>query len=324
MSSLPVCRAALSAPFLQFLDEHDRDPSVLLKHFNVDRNTLANPQLYLPSHLLGNIVASTASATQCNYIGFHAAQYVDNRGIHPQLQEQLIRSEGVTDLLNVLLSLQHLQGSHFKIWLDYQNGEMRICHQSSLKATNKGYEHSNEFTAFLIINQLKRQLGSTWQPKYLAFHHQSAPKAKIVGQTADKKVFYGKKHNYVPVDIDINYMEPMSLQPKERSDCSITRVKGVIDTFWHNENFGIDFVAHLFGVSERTLQRLFIQHNSSFRDYLNQKKIEKSMVLLQQGHSVQAVAEKLNYSDPSNFSRAMKKHLKQTPTQYLKSLSLSS
>ena len=102
----------------------------------------------------------------------------------------------------------------------------------------------------------------------------------------------------------------------------MARVKGVVDTFWQDENFGIDFVAHLFGVSERTLQRLFVQHGMTFRDYLNQKKIERSIVLLKQGLSVQTVAEQLHYSDPSNFSRAMKKHINMTPTQYLKQLSI--
>ncbi|MBC7001472.1 helix-turn-helix transcriptional regulator [Photobacterium sp. BZF1] len=324
MSSLPVCRAALSAPFLTFLDENDRDPSPLLKRLRIDRKTLENPTLYLPSHVVSLIVDSASKTTGHDDIGFYAAQCVGKQALHPETQQQLANSLGVSDFLDTLISFQHLQGSHFRLWFECHNGKFKICHQSSLKATDKSYQHANEFTTFLIIKLLKEHLGDSWQPNYLAFDHQSSPKAKIVGQTAEKKVFYGADYSYVPVSLNVEDLQPFRRQPNQRHCCSMARVKGVVDTFWQEEHFGIDFVAHLFGVSERTLQRLFIQHNSSFRDYLNQKKIEKSMVLLQQGHSVQAVAEKLNYSDPSNFSRAMKKHLKQTPTQYLKSLSLSS
>lgn len=321
MSSLPVCRAALSAPFLEFLDDNGRDPSPLLKRLRIDKRKLTTPTLYLPSHVVSLIVDSASKTTGHDDIGFYAAQYVNNQALHPEFQHHLASSEGLTDFLDALISFQHLQGSHFKLWFEYLNGELKICHQSSLKATNKSYEHANEFTTFLIIKLLKDQLDASWQPNYLAFDHQSSPKAKIVGQTIEKKIFYGTDYSYVPVSLNVDDLQPFRRQPNQRHCCSMARVKGVVDTFWQEEHFGIDFVAHLFGVSERTLQRLFIQHDTSFRDYLNQKKIEKSMVLLQQGHSVQAVAEKLNYSDPSNFSRAMKKHLKQTPTQYLKSLS---
>ncbi|MDV5170443.1 AraC family transcriptional regulator [Photobacterium rosenbergii] len=290
----------------------------------IDKKTLTTPTLYLPSHVVSLIVDSASKTTGHTDIGYYAAQYVNNQALHPQFQQHLASSEGLTDFLDSLISFQHLQGSHFKLWFEYLNGELRICHQSSLKATDKSYEHANEFTTFLIIKLLKDQLGASWQPSYLAFDHQSVPKAKIVGQTANKKVFYGAECSYIPVSLNVADLQPFKRHPDQRLGCAMARVKSVVDTFWQEEHFGIDFVAHLFGVSERTLQRLFIQHNTSFRDYFNQKKIEKSMLLLQQGHSIQEVAEKLNYSDPSNFSRAMKKHLKQTPTQYLKSLSLAS
>ncbi|MGR5063487.1 helix-turn-helix transcriptional regulator [Photobacterium sp. DNB22_13_2] len=321
MSSLPVCRAALSAPFIQILDDYGHDPSLLLKRFRLDRKTLSTPTLYLPSHVVGLIVDSASRAIGHNDIGYHAAQSIGNQALHPEFQQQLVSSEGMTNFLNTMLSFQHLQGSHFKLWFEFSKEELRICHQSSLKASNKSYEHANEFTTFLIINLLKAQLGTAWQPKYLAFHHQSPPKAKILGQTTNKQVFYSTSCNYIPVDFKLDRMEPLKRHPTERPGCSMARVKGIVDTFWQDESFSIDFVAQLFGVSERTLQRLFIQNNTTFRDYLNQKKIEKSMVLLRQGSSVQSVAETLHYSDPSNFSRAMKKHLNLTPSQYLKSLS---
>ncbi|MGR5144586.1 helix-turn-helix domain-containing protein [Photobacterium sp. DNB23_23_1] len=320
MSSLPVCRAALSTPFIHFLDEHGRDPSQLLKRFRINKETLATPNLYIPSHVIGLIIDSASKASGHRDIGFHAAQHVGNQALHPELNKQLVNIEEISDLLNTLLSFQHLQGSHFKLWFESYNGEFRICHQSSLKVTNTSYEHANEFTTFLIINLLKAHLGASWQPRYLAFDHHCTPKAKIVGQTTEKKVCYGTRYSYVPIDFSLTDMVPLKRHPEQRLGCSITRVKGIVDTFWQEEHFNIDFVAHLFGVSERTLQRLFIQHNTTFRDYINQKKIEKSMELLQQGLSVQAVAEKLHYSDPSNFSRAMKKYIKLTPTQYLKNL----
>lgn len=318
MRSLPVCRAALSRPFLRFLDEHGRDPSTFLEQFSIDRKTLVDPSLYLPSHLLSVLIDAVAKSTNHNDLGFYAAQFIDKGILHPSLENQLLGTDDLNSFLHTLISLRHLQGSHFQLWLEYEGHELRICHSSSLTETNRSYGHANEFTSFFIINQLKRILGSNWQPCYLAFHHQCHPKAKITGQTVNKKVIYGAKNNFVPVLIDIDRVPAPAYDLNKVNEGALTRLTGVVDTFWEHEAFSIEFVAHLFGVSERTLQRVFLSNNTTFRDYVNKKKIEKSTQLLNQGYSVQSVAEKMRYSDPANFSRAMKKYLSLTPKQYLK------
>ncbi|WEM44556.1 helix-turn-helix transcriptional regulator (plasmid) [Photobacterium sp. DA100] len=242
---------------------------------------------------------------------------MDEEILHPNLQNQLLQADDLSSFLNILISQRHLQGSHLQLWLEYESNELRICHSSSLAETNRSYGHANEFTTFFIINQLKKRLGSQWQPNYLAFHHQCLPKAKIVGQTKDQKVIYGARKNYVPLRLDIEQLAlPISTLNKKRED-AMTRLTGMIDNFWEYESFSIEFIAHLFGVSERTLQRVLLQNGTTFRDYVNKKKIHKSIQLLNQGYSIQSVAEKMRYSDPSNFSRAMKKHLNLTPKQYL-------
>lgn len=320
MSSLPVCRAALSTPFLKFLDEHGRDPSAMMKQLRIDKQMLANPALYLPSHLIALLIESVATATYHSDIGFYAAQYMDAGMLHPDLQRQLIEANDLTSLLDTLISLRHLQGSHFQIWLEHEGNELRICHSSALAISNRSYGHANEFTSFFIINQLKRLLGSNWQPTYLAFHHKCQPKAKIVGQTEAKKVIYGARKSYVPVSVEIGQLSRIKHYRNEVRNGALTRVTGVIDTFWEHEDFNIEFVAHLFGVSERTLQRVFLNNDTTFRDYMNKKKINKSIKLLEQGYSVQRVAELMQYSDSSNFSRAMKKYINVTPSKYVQQL----
>lgn len=52
--------------------------------------------------------------------------------------------------------------------------------------------------------------------------------------------------------------------------------------------------------------------------YLNSKKMDYGMILLGEGKSVKFIAEKLNYSNPYNFSRAFKAHFGNSPAHYRK------
>lgn len=66
---------------------------------------------------------------------------------------------------------------------------------------------------------------------------------------------------------------------------------------------------HEFNYSYNYLSAVFSKTtNFSINEYFIKLKMEKAMKLLQEGNSVTAVSEKLNYSSIHNFSRAFKKY----------------
>ena len=53
------------------------------------------------------------------------------------------------------------------------------------------------------------------------------------------------------------------------------------------------------------------------KEYLINKKMDYALFMLNNGHSVKDISEKLNYSTPYNFSRAFKKIYKSSPVKYI-------
>jgi AraC-like DNA-binding protein len=79
------------------------------------------------------------------------------------------------------------------------------------------------------------------------------------------------------------------------------------------------FVAQQLHCSERTLQRDLKQYDLNFQEILDEYRMQKSMLYLQQGKSLVEIAERLDYADQSAFGRAFKRWTGQTPRQYKES-----
>lgn len=82
----------------------------------------------------------------------------------------------------------------------------------------------------------------------------------------------------------------------------------------------IEQLAQQLWMSTRSLQRLFSIYQTSFKKLLQQQRIKRCEILLQQGLSLSEIAEALDYSDQSALARAYKAATGQTLFQRKKQL----
>lgn len=81
----------------------------------------------------------------------------------------------------------------------------------------------------------------------------------------------------------------------------------------------VEQVAEQLHMSERTLKRQLAQQGTTYSDILEDLRRHKAMQLLNQRElSIDQIAERLNYSDVANFTRAFKRWMGQTPGQFRK------
>lgn len=83
----------------------------------------------------------------------------------------------------------------------------------------------------------------------------------------------------------------------------------------------LDEVATMLHMTGRTLRRRLTEAQTSYRQLTDHIKLEQAKARLSAGNTVEAVAEKLGYSDPSNFSRAFRKQAGIPPSEYQNTLS---
>ncbi|GLS92556.1 hypothetical protein GCM10007916_36280 [Psychromonas marina] len=317
-------RASIVLPFLDMMEQHGKDPKKITSQLGLGNQTfddllLGNPQLHLPSYSLGHILDSSARMTESDDIGFISGSSDKKMmDIHPELIALINNKQSLLGCLVSVVQLQHLQGSHFQCELAYVNSELRIYHTSALLPSHRGFQHSHLFTTARILKFMKQYNGAQWKPDYIALKPNIADTALLAKNTRLGKVLCGLDKSYIPISYNLNDAQ-LSINNGSfaSSTKALQQIKIVINALWELKGFNLDLLAHLFGLSERTIQRLFSDDGSSFRDYLNSVKIKKAKQLLLQGDSVNSIAMQLHYTEAANLTRAMKKQTGLTPIQYV-------
>lgn len=103
----------------------------------------------------------------------------------------------------------------------------------------------------------------------------------------------------------------------EAAESAVRRVERVLDGVRDGRLPPIEVVAEELGVSPRTLRRQLAKEGARFQGVLDRIRHRRALELLRKNNlGVDAIAEHLGYSDPSNFGRAFRKWEGVSPTRW--------
>ncbi|MDE1334452.1 helix-turn-helix domain-containing protein [Vibrio aestuarianus] len=110
--------------------------------------------------------------------------------------------------------------------------------------------------------------------------------------------------------------EKVTIDPLEKE--WLKKVELLIQQYYSDPEFSTSSAAKLLFVSERSLQRRFkAVTGKTFKEYLNEVRLEKACQRLLAGEKISQVAFDSGFNDPSYFSQRFKHHFGLSPTQFI-------
>ncbi|MCW8327628.1 AraC family transcriptional regulator [Photobacterium sp. SDRW27] len=315
-TELPLTNSIILLPFLGYYEESGFNQYDLLKGYGLNPQ-LIRPDNYIPSFYLCNIINDVSVKTRIDNIGITASKLQGYPSIHPTVAANIPKAESFFDLFLFLSKNQTLQGSHFKLWLTYNNDICYICHKGQIPYHALGPEQTEYFRTLTLLNVLKSFLGHDWKPEALYFVSPLAPPHGITQMTSSLKVYTNQSYGCIPVNIkldDIAEKIALSQLSAATDPTSFERLIMATETFIEHRDLSLPFLSEVFGCSQRSLQRILKSQGSSFQTITKQLKFKRAKSYLEQDMSIEHIATKLGYSDPSNFTRAFKKHTGHAPS----------
>ncbi|WP_241909754.1 helix-turn-helix domain-containing protein [Vibrio sp. 10N.261.55.A7] len=115
---------------------------------------------------------------------------------------------------------------------------------------------------------------------------------------------------------DVDVTKTVDASKEDRS--WVTKVESLLAQHYADPDFGTATAAKLLFISERSLQRRFkTSHGRTFKETLNEYRLDKAVKKLLAGEKVSDVAFDCGYNDPSYFSQRFKHHFGVPPSQFV-------
>ncbi|WP_170107617.1 AraC family transcriptional regulator [Photobacterium lipolyticum] len=321
LSELPLSNSLALLPFLNCYSNSDFSQTELLSNFSLTPHHI-NGNCYIPTFHIYNIINEISNAINTENIGIIATVSEDYLDLPPVIKESILKSVSLFDIFFFVSSNQSLLGSHLNIWLEHEKDTFYICHQRTAPLKIQGLSQGEYHRTLTIINVLRRFLGDDWKPEALYLASRLAPPHDIITMTRSGKVFTNVKYGRIPIKTSLDKIaESVSIgqltSPLDYS--SLDRLRVAINTFIEHEDLDLFFLSDIFGCSKRSIQRILKFHGTTFKNIIAQQKTAHAITLLNEEISIIHIAQRLGYSDPSNFTRAFKRHTGLSPSSFRRS-----
>jgi AraC-like DNA-binding protein len=188
-----------------------------------------------------------------------------------------------------------------------------------------GTSHSRhwlEFSAAFLATRIRQTLTSAVIFEEVAFRHEAPPSTGVHDAFFGSGVLFAQPEDRLgfPHELLDSPLRTAStslaelldskireLEPKENRDTFVDRVRQVIVQLLDLKNVELDSAAERLHITRRTLQRELQRRGTSHKDVLDEIRQERALALLGEAFTVNEVAERLAYSEPSAFFRAFRR-----------------
>jgi len=212
--------------------------------------------------------------------------------------------------------------------------------QSRKKPLPWSHVQASELILSLTCNEFRRSLGHDWMPDYVQFRHAAPAKDKTpLYKVFGHRVFFNQDVHAIHLTNE-DFSQPNTQGPGSEAateihkkntrafqstfglgESFIGRVNRVIRLLVNDEGCTASDVAHLVDLPERTLRYRLKKYNTSYQALYDKARLEIAQnYLIKSELAVNAIAERLHFTDTASFSSFFKRQTGQSPRNFVKIL----
>ena len=328
MKPIPLHRTATVFPFINYLQHLGAPVERELHQAGLPIMALNQPNYFVPSLNYWNFVAKIAAREDIEDLGFLVGCRSGANAADPELTEQLVRLPTLRHALALFCDLATTEISRVVFWLEtLDNSHHRLCYRPSFGSDHPAYAQLQWYGLTAAMGVIHLFTGNRWRPDRIGLGSSISPSSTIREYFPNTVFSYEHGHCYLavtnrelgkPAGIDTkpSHFSTKSTVDKPADDF-VGSLKQSLQGYLLDGAPNIDHTAGLTGNSVRSLQRQLAKQGLSYRDLLNQVRMEKATGLLRRSdETITEIAHVLGYSDPSHFARAFKRSTGFSPRAY--------
>jgi len=324
-------QAAFVTPFVSYLENLGIDTGPYLVRAGISPTLLANESNPVPVRMIHDFVNTVSLEYQINDLGILVGSKCSAQTFG-EMGEILLTAGNVREYLvaGCQLIRSFSSGDHY--WMDYDIKPSRFC----LSLSGRSDADKIQTTLFIFlatINTIRDGIGEPWLPASITIPGMSLATAAHLAETlphSSVSVDGAFASFTVPEDILNRDMRDLTKTTSSYSISSyptsapadfLSSLKKLVRTLIISGRTDIETAALASGFSKRRLQRRLAECGASYSSILLASKIALAKQWLSEDRQpLGEVALRLGYSDPANFTRAFRRVVGVSPSQYLSTL----
>lgn len=322
-------RIAPSASIPRVLEHLGFEPAATLAEMGFDIQLFENPENVIPYTSRNKLLEQCADKTGCRHFGHLVGRSTlpSSFGITGLLIQQ---SPDVATALRAFVRYLHLHVDGAMTYLE-EGDESTFMGYSVTQPGNAATEQIAGGGVTAIFNMIKKLCGTTWGPTKVCFTHSKPENTRPFKQYFNAPLVFNAGQNGVsfssawltkpvmgadPV-LHLLLQNQIDLLESHHSNDFPEQVRRVIHSALLVHRANVDYVANLFSMRQRTLNRRLRDSGTCFRELLDESRLDIAQQLLRNSSlSVSDIAAMLDYCDSSTFARAFRRQSGQAPSDW--------
>ncbi len=308
--------------------QYNIDPAMVARLANVDEAALSDPSLLVDAKAVLRFFEIAATSCGERYFGIELAK---QQGLEILGSVWLVARHASTlgeAIDNIAEAMQLYSDSVFLRSLPEPLGTA-YCYDT-IAGDPAGEVQSVELAYILLCQEVRVHAGSSWYPTYVQFRHAKPPSLTRHRKEFGRALQYNQDRNALLVDkktlaLPLKKADRLHgalqgvLRLRQRSvkENFPSRVEIIVRNLISSEICDAATVADALGVSVRTLQHKLAENGTQYQTILDSVRESLARKYLRESElSIAEIAELLQFSETSAFSRFFSKRTSMTPRQY--------
>jgi AraC-like DNA-binding protein len=289
---------------------------------------------WIPLRNLLSLFERSAAAVGDDLFGLHVGQAMrpEDFGLWAQYAMSAPSLGCMISRVNKSLRFHQSGG---KLELDIQ-GDLAVWYYIVTDPAVLGRRHHADHAVWPMLTALRRYMGDKWEPLRIECSYDRPKCWRRLEEEFNAPVIFGRSGNAIVFErrflnnsithkispeTQVTFGDLRRLAMRRPPTTVLDAARAIMRLRISEPLTDIEGTAHLLGVSTRSLQRHLSEENFTFRDLLEQVRIERGRELLSDSSaSVTEIAFALGYNDATSFSRAFRRWTGHPPTHVRRSL----
>lgn len=314
----------------QTLEHAGIDSQALFKEAGVEYKQAVNPYMRVPTAKMNRLFELSVKATNNPGFGLSMVDFIHPTTFHA-LGYSLFASTTLEDFFERLVRFFRIASDNCRHHIEESQTEYKL--RIELLVPNLSYETQDGWTATLVkftraiyrpgFNPVRVTLPRSALPQIEVEKYERYFRCPVEFGANEWAVYYDKNEVNVPLPganselALINDKVVMEYLAQLGKSDLVTLVRSHIIKQLPSGNCSKELVAASLHMSPRNLQRKLELQKTNYQDILDQTRKDLAKKYIESEHtSISEITYLLGFSDTSNFSRAFKRWLNCTPSQY--------